>query len=78
MKKIINIKIADNLSEKEELIAIGKKLYQKQLSGVGRNKEIKRLGGGVDIKDLQTTIVIDRVSTEKPIELLKCNVCGQK
>lgn len=76
MKKTINIKIADNLTEQQEVIAIAKKLAQKQLSGRSDNKSVKRLGGGVDIKNLQTTIVIDRVSNEKPIELLTCNVCG--
>ena len=76
MKKVINIKIPDNLSDKDELIAIGKKLTQKHLSGGGDNKSVKRLGGGVDVKEITTTIVIERVSAEKPIELLKCNVCG--
>lgn len=76
MKKNITISIPDNLSPEKELITIAKKLSQKTLTGSGRNKEVLRIGTQVDFKELQTTITINRVSTEKPIEMVKCNVCG--
>lgn len=76
MKKIINIKIADNLNEQEEIFAIAKQLTQKHLSSGGQNKAVKRIGDEINITDLKTTIIIDRVSTEKPITMNTCNVCG--
>ncbi len=76
MKKDITIKIADNLTPQQEVVAIAKQLAKKQLSGGGQNKDIKRIGDELNIQHLKTTITIDRVSTEKPIIMLTCNVCG--
>ena len=76
MKKNIVISIPDNLSEEKEIIAIAKKLTQKAISGNGISKENLRIGTQVDYRDLQTTITINRVSNEKPIEMITCNVCG--
>lgn len=76
MRKNIVISIPDNLSKEKEIIAIAKKLTQKTISGNGRNNENLRIGTQVDFKDLQTTITINRVSSDKPIEMITCNVCG--
>jgi len=73
--KTIKINIPDNLSAEKEVFAIAKKLQQKALSGTGKNKEVLQIGDNIDIKDLETQIIITRVSTEKPIEMVKCNVC---
>lgn len=76
MAKTINIKIADNLSPEQEAFAIGKQLAKRALSSGGANKAVKRLGNEINVTDLKTTIVIERVSTEKPITFQPCNVCG--
>lgn len=74
--KTIKIKIADNLTPAQEALEIGKQLTKKSLSGGGQNKEVKRIGNQLDVIDITTQIIVERVSTEKPIEMLKCNVCG--
>lgn len=74
--KTIKISISDNLSEEKEIFAIAKKLQQKALSGNAKNKEVLRIGDNIDVKELQTQIIITRVSTEKPIEMVTCNVCN--
>lgn len=75
MKKI-RIKIPDNLSPEEEAVEIGQRLVQKALSGSATKRESKRIGDFVEIKELETNIIIERVSHQKNIELVKCNVCG--
>lgn len=72
----IEINIPDNLTPDKELLLIAKKLQQKQLSGSGKTKEQLRIGTEVTVQHLQTQITINRTSTEKPIEMVKCNVCG--
>lgn len=74
--KTIKISIPDNLSEEKEVFAIAKKLQQKALSGNAKNKDVLRIGDNVDFKELQTQIIITRVSSEKPIEMVTCNVCN--
>jgi len=74
--KTIKIEIADNLSPKEEALAISKQLVQKSLTTGGQNKDVKRIGTQVDVIDLKTIIEIERISTEKPVTMLTCNVCG--
>lgn len=76
MKKNITIKIADNLTGQQEVIAITKQLAKKQLSSGGQNKDVKRIGDEINITNLKTTITVERVSTEKPITMVKCNVCN--
>lgn len=76
MKKHIKIKIDDNLTEQAEVLAIAKQLSLKQLAGNGVNKSIKRIGNQLDVKELVTTITIERVSKEKPICFVNCNLCG--
>lgn len=75
MRKI-EIKIPDNLTQQEEVVAISKKLMQRSLTGSGASKEIKRIGTEVNIIDLHTQINIIRESKEPVIEMVKCNVCG--
>lgn len=74
--KNIEIKIPDNLTPTEEVVFIAKKMTQKALSGNHKNKEILRIGTGIEVKDLQTQITITRVSKEPVIEMVKCNMCG--
>jgi len=74
--KTIKIRIPDNLSGEKEAFAIGKQLAKKSLSGGGQNKDVKRLGNQIDVIDLQTTIIVERFSTEKPIIMQTCNVCN--
>lgn len=71
MKKI-KITIPDNLSAAEETIAIAKQLQTKFLLG----NNVKKLGSGYEIKDLQTEIIVTRVPVEKPIKTLDCGVCS--
>jgi len=73
--KTIKINIPDNLSSEKEIFEIAKKLQQKSLSGHAKNKSVLRIGDNIDIKDIQTQIIITRVSDEKPILMVKCNVC---
>ena len=75
MKKI-EINIPDDLSPEKEIIAIAQKLQQKQLSGSAKNKSVLRIGDNIDIKEIQTQIIINRVSTEIPIIMIPCNVCN--
>lgn len=75
MKKI-EIKIPDNLTPAQEAATIAKKLLQKQLIGVAQNKDQILIGQGVEVIELQTQITVTRVSKEKPIEMVTCNVCG--
>jgi hypothetical protein len=75
-KKHITITIDDNLTDKEESAQIAKKLLTRSLSGRGQNDDYKRIGAEVNIKHLETTITIKRVSKDKPIEMVTCNVCG--
>lgn len=72
----IEIKVPDNLTPEKEALLIAKKLQQKQLSGSGKSKDQLRIGTEVTVQHLQTQITITRTSTEKPIEMVKCNVCG--
>lgn len=71
----ITIKIPDNLTSLEEAALIAKKLTQKALSGSARGSK-NRIGTEIKIIEQKTNIVIERVNKEKPIETLKCNVCG--
>lgn len=77
MKKI-EIKIDSDLTPEQEIYQIAKKLQQKQLSGHGRNQDKLRLGTEVNVNDIQTQIIITRVSKEKPLEYVKCNVCNSE
>lgn len=76
MKKPIRITIPDNLSKEDEVFAISKKLQQKALSGHGRQEDRKMIGDYNQIIDLTTTIIVERKSKEKPIEMVKCTACG--
>ena len=77
MKKII-IKIADNLTPRQEQIELNKQLNKILL---GNNNNTKLLGDGVTIKHKQTEIIIERVTPpsekRKEIKLLKC-FCGKE
>jgi hypothetical protein len=75
MKKII-ISIPDNLTPLQEAAAIAKKMTQKALSGSSMNKGRARIGTEIKIKDLETEIVIKRVSSEPIIEMVECPVCN--
>lgn len=75
MENIV-IKIPDNLSPIKEAALISKRLAQKALTTSGTSKEVLRIGNELNIKKLKTTITIERVSNEKPIQMIKCNVCG--
>lgn len=77
MKKDITIKIPDNLSPGEEVIAIAKKLQQKVLTSTGVNNDQKRIGTPLDISYLETNIKVIRENKEKPLTFCKCNVCGK-
>jgi len=72
----MTIKIPDNLTPENELKAIFKKISQKQLSGDGSNKDIKRIGQQYDIKHTETQITIVRESKEPIIEMVTCNACN--
>lgn len=72
--KNINIKIADDLTPEQEVYAIAKHLAKKSI-GTNKDKQ-KRIGDVLEVKQLETTITVTRVSTERPIEMLTCNVCG--
>ncbi len=72
MKKSIKITIPDNLSQEEEVFAISKKLQQKALSSHGRQEDKKMIGDYNKVIDLTTTIIVERKSKEKPIEMVKC------
>ena len=76
MKKSITITIPDNLSKEDEVFAISKKLQQKALSTHGRQDDKKMIGDYNKVIDLTTTIVVKRTSKDKPIEMVKCTVCG--
>lgn len=76
MKKPIRITIPDNLSKEDEVFAITKKLQQKSLSGHGRQEDKKMIGDYNKVTDLTTTIIVERKSKEKPIEMVKCTACG--
>lgn len=76
MKKPIRIIIPDNLSKEDEVFAISKKLQQKALSGHGRQEDKKMIGDYNQVTDLTTTIIVERKSKEKPIEMVKCTACG--
>ena len=76
MKKPIRITIPDNLSKEDEVFAITKKLQQKALSGHGRQEDKKMIGDYNKVTDLTTTIIVERKSKEKPIEMVKCPDCG--
>ena len=75
MKKEITITIPDRLTSEQEILAIKKQLTTKMLSSSARDSSRKRIGDSVDIEYLETTITVKRKGP-KPIELLKCNVCG--
>lgn len=76
----IKIKIPDGLTPKEEVIQIAKRLNQKALSRSGKQNKSMLLGTGkdVEIQHIQTEIIITRVSKEKPIEYITCNVCNSE
>ncbi len=76
MKKSIRITIPDNLSKEEEVFAISKKLQQKALSSHGRQEDKKMIGDYNQVIDLTTTIIVERKSKEKPIEIVKCPACS--
>lgn len=67
----IHIKIPDNLSPSEEMLAIAKQLGKRMLPA-GKNK---LLGSGYEIKHSETKITITREAVEKPIATLVCSVC---
>lgn len=74
-KQVININISADLTPEQETIEISKILRAKHLSGSAKNKHQNiRIGQGIDIKQLQTTIIVNRVA--KFIEFVPCNVCG--
>lgn len=75
MNKII-ITIPDGLSDKEEVIAIAKKMEQKRLSGSGVNKEQLKIGTEITVKNVDTAIIVKRVNKEPIIQMITCNVCG--
>lgn len=72
----IEIKIPDNLTPEKEILAIAKKLQQKQLSSGAKSNVQNRIGTSVDVQHLQTQITVTRTSNEKPIEMVTCNVCN--
>lgn len=74
--KTIKIRIKDNLSPIQELNEISKRLKQKALTSGGTNKETLRIGQEYEIQELTTTIIVERYSDEKPIQMITCNVCG--
>lgn len=74
MAKIV-VKIPDNLTKEQEIIAIAKKLHQKNVSGRGTNREQLKIGTEVKVLETETEILIQRVSHEKPIEFVNCPVC---
>ncbi len=76
MKKSIRITIPDNLSKEEEIFAISKKLHQKALSSHGSQNDKKMIGDYNQVIDLTTTIIVERKSKEKPIEMVKCPACN--
>lgn len=75
MKKKITIKIADDLTPKQEAMEISKMLTQKLLAGNGNQVDKLRIGDQIDIKHLETEILIQRIGAT-PIEMITCNVCG--
>lgn len=70
--KRVKITIPDNLTPAEEAIAIAQQLSTKLLQDNG----LKKIGSGYQIKDLQTEIIVNRVSDEKPVKTLDCGVCN--
>lgn len=69
MKKL-HLKIPGNLNPQQEVLEIAKLLSQKLLPSAQ-----KQLGTGVDIKELQTQITIERVPVEKARKTTECSVC---
>jgi hypothetical protein len=72
----IRIRIKDNLNPLQEAAEIAKRLQQKALTNGGTNKETLRIGQEYNIKELTTNIIVKRYSSEKPIQMVTCNVCG--
>lgn len=71
--RTIKISIPDNLSSEQEFAAIALELSTKML--IDPNK-MKAIGAGYEIKELQTQIIINRVTTEKREITKVCGVCG--
>lgn len=73
MKKDIKITIKEGLSPSDEVVAIAQQLAKKTLpiarKGIGNGKDT------VNISHTTSTITVERVSTEKPIQFCKCPVC---
>lgn len=74
MDKKITIEIPDDLNHEQEVLAIAKKL-SKQKTIDSKKSNTKLIGDKTVIKNLETSIIIKRVSKEKPIELVICSVC---
>jgi rubredoxin len=72
MGKII-IDIQQGLTPEEEIIAISKKLAKKSISNT---KNVKAIGDGLLVEDLQTQIIVNRIYKEKVIVTARCSVCG--
>lgn len=71
--EIINITIPDNLTPDQELLEIGKQLGKKMLPPSNMQKAI---GCGYEIKNLKTTIHIERKATKKTIVTRECPICN--
>ena len=69
--EIINIEIPDNLKSKEEFALIVKYLSKKMLP-----QKNKAIGSGYVIKELNTTINIKRIVTEKITITYTCPICN--
>lgn len=67
----INIIISDDLAPNEELFQIAKALGKKMLPS-----SKKAIGPGYELKNLDTVIKVQRISTEKPIVTYNCSICG--
>lgn len=74
----IKIRIKDNLNPLQEAAEIAKRLQQKALTNGGTNKEVLRIGQEYNIKELTTNIIVERYSSEKPIQMATCNACGHE
>lgn len=75
-KKQIIIEIPDDLSPEGEAFEISQKLNYRLLESRTDVTKPKEIGSRVDIKDLETQIIIKRVTKEKPIEMVGCSCCG--
>ncbi len=71
-RKIV-IEIPDDLNKEQEAIAIAKALTKKAISSAGQ----KVIGNSITVKHLVDTIIVKRISKEKP-ETLEVCYCGSQ